>query len=397
MSVLSKESNAKMILTLKYSSGSASHIDHCYCGSVNLWRDVFTPVQQEALLGMAIGETRRLTDNVLIDYDVAKIYRIGRAQWQPERVTGAGYHILPRVGRWYPQGFVNGVGMIFKETLAPMVIVDIEDDDIVIDCNHPMAGVSVVADVRLVELISKNKERGGRCADWLEDAITDGPGMQRIREGIPPDYNDENAWLRGDETSDATFYSTSRLVNHIDKQARHHLLSSTTGMLDTGTKVLDLMSSMESHLPDGVQVTGLGMNEVEMQANPSLSDYVIHDLNLDPVLPFADETFDAVCCHLSIEYLLKPAQIFSEVARVLKPEGKVLVSFSNRWFPQKVVRIWQVLHEFERMRYVMAHMENDFADFTTTSFRNWPRPEDDVHYFEIPSSDPLYIVTARKG
>lgn len=396
MSVLSKNSNAKMILTVKYSINSATHIDHYYCGSVNLWRDAFTPVQQEALLGMETGESRVVIENELACYDSSKVFRIGRNQWQPERVSGAASEYQPRVGRWYPQGFVTGVGMIFKETLAPMLISAIEGDEIVIDCNHPLAGRSADASVKLEELSLKNTERGGRCADWLEDAIADGPGIQIIRAGVDPDYEEENAFLRADETVDTTFYSISRMVNHIDKQARKHLLNSTTAMVDPGMKVLDLMSSMESHLPKGLNVTGLGMNDDEMRGNPALSEYVLHDLNSNPKVPFADETFDFVCCHLSIEYLLNPAQVMAELARVLRPEGKILISFSNRWFPQKVVRIWQMLHEFERMRYVMAKMINHFKGFTTTSFRNWPRPEDDPHYFEIGSSDPLYIVKAGK-
>ena len=33
-------------------------------------------------------------------------------------------------------------------------------------------------------------------------------------------------------------------------------------------------------------------------------------------------------------------KIFSEINRVLKPGGKVLISQSNRFFPTKVIRIW---------------------------------------------------------
>lgn len=396
MHQLSQESNAKMIFTVTYSNGSAIHTDHYYCGSVNLWRDVFTPVQQQTLLGMVTGESRILSENELTPYDVSKVFKISYKQWQPERVSAGASEYKPRLGRWYPQGFVTGVGMIFKETLAPMLISAIEGDEIRIDCNHPMAAMDVGIRVKLDELSTKQKERGGRCADWLEEIVENGPGMQVMYPGVSPDYSDENGYLRADDTDDTAFYSASRMVNHIDRQAREHLLNSTAAMVEPGMKVLDLMSSMESHLPEGLSVTGLGMNGEEMRANPILSEHVIHDLNSNPAIPFDDQRFDFVCCHLSIEYVLQPARVMAEVARVLKPEGKVLISFSNRWFPQKVVRIWQKLHEFERMRYVMAQMEDHFTGFTTTTFRNWPRPEDDPHYLEIGSSDPLYIVTGCK-
>lgn len=38
-------------------------------------------------------------------------------------------------------------------------------------------------------------------------------------------------------------------------------------------------------LPEGVTVSGLGMNEEEMGENPALSSHVVHDLNADPALP----------------------------------------------------------------------------------------------------------------
>jgi SAM-dependent methyltransferase len=86
----------------------------------------------------------------------------------------------------------------------------------------------------------------------------------------------------------------------------------------------------------------------------------------------------------------------AEVARVLRPDGLCVVSFSNRWFPEKVTRIWQQLHEFERLGYVLEIMQTCFHELTSTTFRNWPRASDDPHYFEKKVSDPLYLVTGRK-
>lgn len=156
------------------------------------------------------------------------------------------------------------------------------------------------------------------------------------------------------------------------------------------------MSSVQSHVPEGAVVTGLGMNAEEMRQNPSLGQYLVHDLNDRPVLPFTDGSFDVVCCHLSYEYLLSPEEVMTEVARVLRPAGRVVISFSNRWFPQKVTRIWLQLHDFERLSYVLHALQAEFTDFSTTTFRNWPRPKDDPHSFELRLSDPLYVVTGRK-
>ena len=48
-------------------------------------------------------------------------------------------------------------------------------------------------------------------------------------------------------------------------------------------------------------------------------------------------------------------EVFAEVARVLQPGGRFIVTFSHRWFPEKVIRIWEELHEFERMGLILEY------------------------------------------
>jgi SAM-dependent methyltransferase len=97
---------------------------------------------------------------------------------------------------------------------------------------------------------------------------------------------------------------------------------------------LDICSSWVSHFPPdwkGGNVVGLGMNDYELSQNKQLSSYVVKDLNEDPKLPFDDESFDKVCCVVSIDYLNKPLEIMKEIGRVLRPGGECILSMSNRW------------------------------------------------------------------
>jgi len=105
--------------------------------------------------------------------------------------------------------------------------------------------------------------------------------------------------------------------------------------------VLDLMSSWVSHLPSPPRsLTALGLNAAELHANPMATSAVVHDLNTNPTLPFADACFDAVVNCVSVDYLTQPVEVYAEVARVLRPGAVSVCTFSNRCFPSKAIRGW---------------------------------------------------------
>ncbi|MCP3952706.1 MAG: hypothetical protein GY697_10900 [Desulfobacterales bacterium] len=54
-----------------------------------------------------------------------------------------------------------------------------------------------------------------------------------------------------------------------------------------------------------------------------------------------------------------------------------MVTFSNRWFPPKVVRIWELIHEFERVGLVTEYFlrSGSFINLGTWSMRGLPRPD----------------------
>jgi SAM-dependent methyltransferase len=164
--------------------------------------------------------------------------------------------------------------------------------------------------------------------------------------------------------------------------------------------VLDLMSAWRSHVPQNSglkSLVGLGMNAEEMAKNPQLTGFKVHDLNADPNLPFDDNSFDLVICTVSVEYLIHPEAIFEDVARVLRPNGTFVLTFSNRWFPPKVIHVWPSLHEFERMGLVLEYFfrSQKYYDLNTLSSMGWPRPESDKYYPQFLKSDPVYSVWGK--
>jgi SAM-dependent methyltransferase len=141
------------------------------------------------------------------------------------------------------------------------------------------------------------------------------------------------------------------------------------------------------------------MNAEELAANALLTERVVHDLNEDPRLPFPDESFDAVVCTVSVEYLVRPFEVFADLARVLRPGGRLITTFSNRWFPPKVVRVWEEAHEFERMGLVLEYFLRSglYVGLETFSLRGLPRPEDDRYAGQLSHSDPVYAVWGQRA
>ena len=126
---------------------------------------------------------------------------------------------------------------------------------------------------------------------------------------------------REDPAPDEQFYLEPRKVVHIDLYAIQAVTDLYRELVPANGVVLDLMSAWRSHLPTEVKyqrVVGLGMNVDEMADNPELNKFVVHNLNSGEPLPFENNTFDAALCAVSVQYLTRPVETFTEVARVLK-------------------------------------------------------------------------------
>ena len=195
---------------------------------------------------------------------------------------------------------------------------------------------------------------------------------------------------RMDEGDDALFYREPRLVVHIDDAAIREIGRIFEEMLPANGVFLDLMSSWRSHLPEGFvkeRMVGLGLNAVEMIQNFQLDEYVVHDVNREPRLPFEDSSFDGVMLTVSVQYLTRPVEVFREVGRVLRPGAPLVVTFSNRMFPTKAVRIWQACSDEQRMTLVKMYLQRAGGFEGIRGEDRSPEPKG--------FSDPVYLVTGN--
>jgi SAM-dependent methyltransferase len=195
---------------------------------------------------------------------------------------------------------------------------------------------------------------------------------------------------RVDESSDADFYEQPRLVTHIDDAAIGALTAFYRELLPAGGIVLDLMSSWISHLPEDrtyTGVTGLGMNAKELEANARLTNRVVQDLNKTPALPFADGEFDGAVVTVSVQYLTRPVEVFTEVGRALKANAPFAVAYSNRCFPTKAVAVWRALGDREHAELIGLYFRLSGAFGQPQAYDISPGP----------GSDPMYVVVARRA
>ncbi|VVA10374.1 PREDICTED: class I SAM-dependent methyltransferase [Prunus dulcis] len=227
--------------------------------------------------------------------------------------------------------------------------------------------------------------------------LKSGPSFEEMLKNVewPEQFPfKEEDFKRFDESSDQLFYEAPRFVTHIDDPAIAALTKYYSKVFppsnSPGVCILDMCSSWVSHFPPGYkqeQIVGMGMNEEELKRNPVLTEYVVQDLNVNPKLPFEDNSFDVITNVVSVDYITKPLDVFKEMRRILKPGGLAIMSFSNRCFWTKAISIWTSTGDADHGLIVGSYFH----------YAGGFEPPQGVDISPNPGrSDPMYIVYSRK-
>ena len=202
-----------------------------------------------------------------------------------------------------------------------------------------------------------------------------------------------------DESSDTFFYDAPRFVTHVDDGFIQRLTDLYRDRLTPGSRIFDMMSSWVSHLPDDLAldwVEGHGMNAEELAKNRRLDHYFVQNLNENPKLPLADQSFDAVLNTVSVQYLQQPEAVFGEIYRILKPGGLAIISFSNRMFYQKAIAAWRDGSESNRVSLVKGYFKSVPGFSTPEVITHTPSIPPILQMLGMPGGDPFYAIVAER-
>ncbi len=377
--------------------------DYSFLPNINLWRDFIPPEIEPSLPGCQPGDAVRhqfAAGELVEAQSSAQQHQVKRGQFQPPR---KGLTVIqPRLGRFYPKDFFVKVDGIYEGNKFPCRITALDPDQISVDMNHPLAGKALEMSVQIESVRTAGAERGGRCKDIASTACDHGPGLQDRLPDAETDFFSDHPFSRLDPGNDRVFFQQPDLQPFWDEFALQQVSQLYSTLIKPGRRVLDLMAGAHSPLQQAdvetASVVCAGLNQTELEHNPVCTERVLLDVNAMDALPADDAAFDVVLIHAAIEYVIDPKHLFGEIARVLAPGGRVIITFSNRSVPQKAIQLWAGAHEFERPGIVLAYLRESgqFGEFSSFSLRGHLRPQQDRLAQKLLLSEPVYAIWANR-
>ncbi len=401
--MIDDKQNLSVQIDIQWNDGLASYKDRYFVLKTNFWRDFYPEQLDYQIKRSELNQTLGINykPGALLQFEISpsniKTIPINKF----DQYYGGSIPVLPTVGRFYPRGMLEDVEDCFKMDNRPFRILDKTDDTLTVDLNHPLGTFPIRLTATITDVFDANQQNGGRCNDIAETITVNGPGLQNLLIDKTFDFTQGMPFSRKIEDDDALFYeaidSTIPIVDQVSIEQLNQFYSEH---LQGKTKILDLMAGPESYLPKtlgDLDVTGLSIKEKDLQSNTALSQFKVHNLNKQPVLPFDDQQFDAVVCAFSVEYMTQPIAVFKEIARILKPGGIFLISFSERFYEKKAIALWDDLHTFERMGIVLEYFRQSdkFENLYSESIRGLIRHEDDPFVNKTVHSCPMFMISGN--
>ncbi|MDD3311517.1 hypothetical protein [Pseudodesulfovibrio sp.] len=340
--------------SVTWEKNGARHEERFIGRRFNPVNDIFPRGMREALEGKTAGESVTLTYEPRLcipRFRESKVLRLPMDRLRKKTIRAE--PIVPRVGRFYPQGHIDGLLDVYPDTLTPFRLTELAADGFTADLNHPLALIPVTFEARIQYLEKRDVGTYGSITHWREATCDWGPGMQARHEGRPTDFFLPGFFDRqcADDAPPAPPAP--------DARARENIAALRARFLQPGIRVLDV----------------------------------------SPCGPVPSGDFEAAAAVQVLEYAAEPDALLRTVADRLPSGAPVAVFFTDRWDPAQVIHGWTDLHAFERMGLVLEYLHRAGLDrdARTVSIRNDWRDRDDPRFLETRGvSDPVFAVCGRK-
>ncbi len=164
--------------SLKWQSPWAAHMDRYFANGIDLRRDIFPQdmARQVSSLEKNEGCEKSFAPGILVDaFEKNRIIPFHESAFEAET---EGDRILPRLGRFYPQGFAWTALNCYPRTQKPFRVIQAENGELVADANHRLARYPLTLQAVRVKDLEPNKGYSGEVRDIAEMVAQNGPGMQ---------------------------------------------------------------------------------------------------------------------------------------------------------------------------------------------------------------------------
>lgn len=352
MTVFNATAVGALEFTVSWQKDRINHEEWYLGRKFNAVNDIFPRGMREALEGKREGDSVTLTyePRMCIPRHKDSLVRTIPMD-RLRKKTIQGKPITLQLGRFYPQGHINGLLDIYPDTLTPFRLIGLDDDHFIADCNHPLATIPITIEARIQYLEPRETGTYGSLSHWREATCDWGPGMQAMFGGIPTNFFHEQFFQK---------QNAGEPSRAMDNNARDNL-----------------EALYARHIEPGMSVYKDEIDVLREQAN----------------------SYDAVIFTQAFEYIENPVATLKAAADHLNPGGVVLIGFTNQFDATHVIQGWEDMHEFERMGLILEYLRQAGLDAEagTYSHRNDWRDKSEPDFMEKKGiSDPVYVVYGHK-
>lgn len=147
--------------------------------------------------------------------------------------------------------------------------------------------------------------------------------------------------------------------------------------LEPGCRVLDAGCGSGRHLRElakrpGLQIVGIDRNpkdvadalsSLEQMPDALSHDYLVSQADIT-ALPFENESFDCVICSEVLEHIPEHEKALSELVRVLKPDGHLVVSVP-RYFSERICWLISTEYSSDEGGHIRIYKKNELRKMLT--------------------------------